>query len=340
MVEQVVVLGIDGGGTRTRALLTDPAGSILGRGEAGPANPADVGPELACASIRAAVDAAWRERARPRTPLAAACIGLGGLRSAFDCGRLGLEAESLGLVEGAPLLLMNDLQVAHYAAHRRDPGVTLVAGTGSACFGRGATGRTWWAGGWGSRLDDGGSGYDLGRRLLRAAIRALDGRAPELELTRSVVGLLEVDDLALVPALVECGEIDRRRIASLAPLVVAAARDGDEVARELVRGGADELAALVRAVVVGTADGVTAPADSVATVGGAFDREGFYRQELAAALDRIGTSLEVVPARRAPVEGAALLAVESLNPDRSAVPRMMTALPEENAFSAMPDMSA
>jgi N-acetylglucosamine kinase-like BadF-type ATPase len=178
-------LGIDGGGTRTRAILVDSQGRVVGEGEAGPSNYNNVGLAAAGRALRAAAESAWARAGKPRTATtpASAFLGLAGVKASVDVARLTSLAESAGLAPAGQVTVANDLHNALAGGLAGRPGIALIAGTGTNCLGRDATGATFMCGGWGWLLDDVGGGIGLALAGLRAATRAADGRS-------SAIGLL------------------------------------------------------------------------------------------------------------------------------------------------------
>jgi N-acetylmuramic acid 6-phosphate etherase len=245
-----LVLGIDGGGTHTSALLADPTAAgdrrFLGRGSAGPSNLQTAGEERAFLALEEAVTRAFAAARMPRAAVEAACLGLAGAGRPADqaaihrwAGRFRL-AERVEVTTDAALLLA--------AGTPEGWGLALVAGTGSMAFGRTADGHEARSGGWGPLLGDEGSGYDLALAGLRAVARAADGRGLATALTGPVLDHLDVREPAGLIAKVHGESLGRPELAALAPLVLKVAQDGDAVAVRLVDRAADDLAAAVWAV--------------------------------------------------------------------------------------------
>ncbi|MBA4064386.1 MAG: N-acetylmuramic acid 6-phosphate etherase [Isosphaera sp.] len=301
-----LVLGIDGGGTGTVALLAArcPGGwKLLGRGESGPSNRQAVGTPAALAALDEATDAAFAAAGKPRRTVRAACLGLAGAGRDGDkdvirdwAGRVGLAA-TVDVIEDAALLP---------AAGTPDGwGVAVVAGTGSMAFGRDPAGRTARAGGWGYLLGDEGSGYAVALAGLRAVTRSADGRAPTTPLSARLLAACGVDRPEdLVGAVY--GGTDRAALAALAPVVLAAAADGDPVADGIVGSAAAELAAAVASAARQLGLG---PAFPVALAGGLFVSSAAYRDRFAAALAARGLSASPVTVVAEPAEGAVRLAL-------------------------------
>jgi N-acetylglucosamine kinase-like BadF-type ATPase len=227
-------LGVDGGGTSTRAVIVDAGGQECGRGHAGSANQTAVGLDMAVANIRQAVGQAARA-AGQEPPLAGAWYGLAGVDRSLDKQRLLPRLAELA----ARTRLTNDAELG-LAALPGTCGVCLIAGTGSIAVGRDRTGRHARAGGWGHVLGDEGSGYAMGRAALQAVTRAADGRGPATALTAAILHAWDLrEPAAIITHVYPAGE--KAVIAALAPLVLQHAGD-DAVARRIVVDAANELA--------------------------------------------------------------------------------------------------
>ncbi|MEV5970700.1 BadF/BadG/BcrA/BcrD ATPase family protein [Streptomyces sp. NPDC051921] len=244
------VIGIDAGGTRTRARLADAAtGRTLGEGTGGPGNALSVPEDALARHLAEALRGAVPEggRAAGVTAVVAGFAG-GGPGGGREQARRALEAALAQTgVSPARIEVHGDAEVA-FAAGPGTPadGLVLIAGTGAA--GARVTGRraVRAVDGDGWLLGDAGSGFWLGREALRAVLRALDGRGPATALA--------------VPVEALCGGLGKERVvryayaghpvrlAELSPLVVAAAAGGDAVAADLLDRAADELAATVAAL--------------------------------------------------------------------------------------------
>ncbi len=272
-------LGIDGGGSRTRAALVDGSGRVLGRGESGPAHLCDAALESVRASLDAARREAWRAAGEEPRAADAAFLGVAGAGDATVRATLERIAVELELARPGAVRVDTDLRAALAGGlgGESEPGIVVVAGTGSACYGR-AHGREARAGGWGSLADDAGSGYDLGRRAIAACLRAHDGRGEPTALTRRVLVALGASDWRELVGSLDARR-DRRRVAQLAPLVLAAKAEGDAIAHAIVAAGADELALAAAAV----ACALELEAPRIVAAGGVLG-DASYRTALAAAL--------------------------------------------------------
>jgi N-acetylglucosamine kinase-like BadF-type ATPase len=229
------VLGIDAGGTKTTCLLADADGTIVGRGQGSGANLQAHGELEVEKVLHAVIEAALADRS---VQPAGVCLGIAGVDRAGDrqvifdiMRRLGFRARTL---------IVNDALVALVAGVGDEPGVVIVAGTGSIAFGVNGDRQAARAGGWGAVLGDEGSGFWIGRHALTAVMRAADGRGPRTLLTPLVLecfGLSRIDDLVYAVH----GRAGRQAVASLGPVVAQAREAGDVVASEILRAAVDEL---------------------------------------------------------------------------------------------------
>jgi N-acetylglucosamine kinase-like BadF-type ATPase len=306
-----IVLGVDGGGTRTRVALATEAGRVLGVGQAGPGNYHDVGPEAVRDHVAAALERAWEAAGAAPRPIDAAFLGLASIVSPADRAVARRIGESLDLNAAGVVDVGHDLRVALAGALAGRPGIVLIAGTGSSCYGRTADGRSWRAGGWGSLLDDLGSSRELGLQAMVAATRDADGRGPPTVLRARVLQALELDDIERLPARADAQGFTRRELAALAPLVTAAAADGDLVATEIIQRAARDLAAMVAAVVrkLGFDDPRPVP---LAITGGLAATGAVILEPLRRAVACLAPRCELVEPKLPPVLGAACLALQRI----------------------------
>lgn len=306
-------VGVDAGGSGSRASAVTAAGEVLAeaRGPAAAVDPSD--PTAAAGRIAglvrdvlaaaeppgAAADLPAPEPAPPRAEaLVAAVAGAG-----REEPRRAVEAalSEAGLARRVRVEV--DARAAfRHAFGEEEDGVLLVAGTGSVAFAR-AGGRVARAGGWGPTLGDEGGGFDLARRALRRVARARDGRAPSTSLVHRLLSAAGVDGASDLIDWVARAE--RREVARLAPEVVRAADAGDSVARRLVSGAVASLASAV--VAARRRAGPPAPS-RVALSGGLLADEGPLRSRVERRLASLG--LEVRPGDAESLAGACLRARE------------------------------
>lgn len=240
------LLGVDGGGTKTHAVILDMNLDVIGQGLSGPSNPLRVGIANACAAIREAIDKACEEAKIRRSDIVAAEIGLAGARRRELRVRMRESLKTLGIGEVA---VTSDADIALYGATQGAPGLVVIAGTGSNCCGINGRGKKACAGGWGPIAGDEGGGAWIARRALRAIAHATDGRGPATTLTEVACAYFHVSDPSDLSTAIYAPTITNERLAGFGRDVVAAAKAKDRIAREILAEGGRELGLAAIAVI-------------------------------------------------------------------------------------------
>jgi N-acetylglucosamine kinase-like BadF-type ATPase len=303
------VVGVDGGGTKTRAVVLDADFRVLGEGLAGASNPLRVGIAGAAAAIREAVDRACEAAQLRRTDLIAAEIGLAGARRRELNARMREALLGLGIGE---IVVVGDADIALYGASEGEPGVIVIAGTGSICCGINARRKTICAGGWGPIAGDEGAGAWIARRALRLIAHAVDGRGPATSLTAAACAYFHVSEPEDLSTAIYAPSMTNERLAGFAKDVIEAAKAKDRVAREIVCDGGRELGAAAAAVIRNLK--LEREAFQVAYVGGVFEGAGeLMLSPMRELLSRVAPKAHLGPPRFSPAVAAARMAWEHLN---------------------------
>jgi len=238
-------LGVDGGQSSTTAMIGDEIGRVVGVGRAGPCNhvSAAEGRARFIDAIQSSLQAACAQAGVTAASVrfASACLG-------FSGGPADKESILGEILASDRTIVTDDASIALAGATAGEPGLVVIAGTGSIAFGRNAGGRTARAGGWGYLFGDEGGGFWIAGQALRAALRWEEGWGVPTSLRARLLdatGARSINDL-----LHRCytREFPRPRVASLATLVNHAAESGDPVALEILDTAARELALLAVAV--------------------------------------------------------------------------------------------
>ncbi|MCC5839706.1 MAG: ATPase [Opitutales bacterium] len=301
-----VYLGIDAGGTRTRAALVNDKGAVLGVGASGPGNPHNVGEPTAAKHLEEATRAAWADAGQKACPATHAFLGVAGTKTADDFARLRAAAEAKGLAPAGAVRVENDLHNALAGGLGGAPGIALIAGTGSNCLGRDASGATCMCGGWGWLMGDEGAGFGLAAEGLRRATRSADGRASRTRLLESALAYFGVSEPDALLTALYAGPWQPDRVAAFGPVVTRLAEEGDAGAGQVLRKGAAVLAGLVAA----TARQLEFPTGpNVVLLGGCLAPGGFYTAMVEAAIAKAAPSARLCKPLYPPLHGAVLNAL-------------------------------
>ena len=309
-----IFLGIEGGGTRTVALLADERGQLLLRHEFGPAN----FKLLTAAQLLRHLRQISKVFPRP----SAVAIGLAGARGEPEWARI--RAAAARVWPRVPCHATHDLETALAAAESpkskiQSPKpsdinrVLLLSGTGSCCYGRAADGRIARFGGWGHILGDKGSGFEIGLRALKAVVFYLDRDGEWSSLGQRLLRVLQLNEPNdLIPWVHSAGKAD---IAALAVEVFAAWAGRDRIAADILTGAAASLAK----------DGVSCarklaqPGDPVQFVlaGGVLLKQPRFAKMVARALRVRWPGARVTPLQRESAWGAVVLAAREFQAQSS-----------------------
>jgi len=237
-------LGVDGGQSSTVALIANESGKVLGIGRAGACNHAAAGEgrDKFVSALTDCIAAASQSAGLDAPPqFASACLG-------FSGGTADKEQLVREILNAGHLQVTHDAHIALSGATAGEPGIIVIAGTGSIGYGRNAAGRTGRAGGWGYLFGDEGGGFDIVRQALRAALRLEEGWGGATSLRAVLLDATGARDANDLLHRFYTPEFPRPRIAALAKLVDQAAIERDPVARKILAQAGQVLADLATAV--------------------------------------------------------------------------------------------
>ncbi len=295
-----IVIGVDGGGSKTRVLVGTAEGEVLATAD-GPKSAVSPGQSARSADVIAdLVTRALNEIAQPGTvfPRVLYC-GVAGTGREEERRALHAALDAKELAE--EVVIDSDGLIAMYDAFDDRPGILLVVGTGSIAYGRSPAGEIVRCGGWGPAFGDEGSGGWIGRRALGIVAASSDGREPATALLFPILAATQCEDVEdLIPW---AAAADARAFATLAPVVFSTAAAGDQRANALITLAAEELVLHIRALARQLFTDERA-AVAVALSGGLMDRGSPLRKRLEQRLKSAvpGANLraeEVLPARGA-----------------------------------------
>ncbi len=290
------VLGIDGGGTRTRASIVDGE-RVLAFGENGSIKRLRVGAKIAEENLRALLKDIFAKAGLQGVKAASAGVASASMpgvkewiTAVFD--DFGVERSEV----------VGDEVIALDGAFKGGPGILQIAGTGSNCIGRAPDGGRESAGGWSSRLGDEGSGYWIGLHAVRRALNALDREEPTrvLDVVGGIWGTKTIDEL------VNLGDsTPGPDFAALAPAISQLAEEGDVVATGVLRQAAADLVESVLLVRAKLRRKHNFAAEvPVAWIGSVIGKSRLVREQFFAGLHQVAPEMPVGTTEVAGIEGA------------------------------------
>ncbi len=305
-------LGIDGGGSKTTCAVGDET-SQLEIVTAGPSNVTRVGKVSARDALHQAIRQVCETAKIDPKQVQRSCIGVAG------AGReevAGVVREMVAELIPGEIDVVGDMEIALAAAFGAEPGIIVIAGTGSIAYGRDAQGRTARAGGWGFVISDEGSAHWIGRTAVSALLRAIDDsadskeQAPEVAKGMPLFGKLKAAwKLNSFDEFVQCAN-SNPDFAALFPPVVVAADAGDALSKRVLTLAGDELANLAGIVVrrLFAQNSSTRPGVPLAMVGGVFRHSSQVRESFSKEARKFGLPLDLNPRVVEPVAGALRMA--------------------------------
>jgi N-acetylmuramic acid 6-phosphate etherase len=289
--EENLVLGVEGGGTKTDWVLLDRSGRVLREGQ------------LRAANLKISTDAQFGAlfQALPRE---ATCVGVFLAGCLLESDRARVRRLVTEAWPNALIVVGNDRESGMATALGDGDGIVVISGTGAVVHGR-LAGRVEKAGGWGHILGDRGGGYDMCRHALRKVMLRYDLDGARTPLATAILGALNLNEL---PQLVDwANQADKMQVARLAPVVLRAAQDGDVEMRTLVEHRARDLADFTQAVARRL--GMETP--EVRMLGGLLTKEPFYASLYRDFLSTRVPGARVEACTRSGAFGAAALAISA-----------------------------
>ena len=298
------LIGIDGGGTKTHAVLTNLQGEKLFECFAGPSNFLILGTEKVSATILELVDACKSYLNISYEDISAVLLGTTGAGRRNDAELL--EQDFQTYLNSKNISIKNfrvesDARIALEGAFSGEPGSILIAGTGSIMFGKDKEGNIHRVGGFGRFLGDEGSGYSIGRRALAAVAKSFDGRGGKTLLTELISEKFGITSSEKLITEVYKNNFD---IASITPIVLQAAEMNDESAVQIIESETDELILHLKAMQEKIHEDVL----SVAFIGGILSSKNIYSELFTKKINKQVPNCGVKAPNYPPEYGAILMA--------------------------------
>lgn len=304
-------IGMDGGGTKTRALLFDYHGTRHAIAESAGCNPMHGDAAFVTKTLNDAVDAAcvvWKDRYGEefeRSRVGAYFLGSAGF-SAEDARLRLLGCFRIRNMENIPHDVRSDMYTTLVGGLEGRPGMSFIVGTGSACLAENAKGELRQTGGWECLAADEGSCYSVGLRGIRTAVRMADGRMPETPLKDAMFKALKIKTTPEIVDRLHQPPIAKAEVGALAIHVFQAAENGDAAALDILKKEAEEVAIMAE-----TSHRLLPTAKNpLVAVGGGAMRSDCYRNLIFDAIRARVPGADVFVASLPSVVGAGLLAVK------------------------------
>lgn len=242
------LIGLDGGGTKTKCVITDMEYKPLYECQGGPSNFLIIGTEKVSETILNLILECISKLNLSTEDIASIFIGTTGAGRVNDANKLKEDFSAFALSKGYSFNQFNvdsDARIALEGAFSGKSGSLLIAGTGSVIFGKDSKGTIHRVGGFGRLIGDEGSGNTIGRRGLNMASKDFDGRGEKTELTTLLKKHFGIADAQQLITEVYRNNFD---MAAFAPYVIEAAKNGDSAATKILDEESDELVMHVKSI--------------------------------------------------------------------------------------------
>jgi N-acetylglucosamine kinase-like BadF-type ATPase len=303
-------IGIDGGGTKTEVICCTADGEVIGKGLSGPTNLTSTTVGAASFNLKEAVRQSL-ETAPSEHEVVAAAMGLAGMDTEQEYEMAYRPfADILHAFNTKKFILVHDSFIALENGSSNPNAIVLIAGTGSICVGRNDKGETAKTGGMDYLLTDQGSGYDIGRHVLREAVKSYDGRRSKTILEKLVCEHFSITNLENLKMEVYHPPLTKVEVAELSLVCSKAYQQGDAGARQIFEWAQAELVRLVEPVVT-RLHLEYVPTDLVMT--GSIVQLPHVRTQVIQRLQGKFPLLSVIESEKAAVNGAVQLAIRLRN---------------------------
>jgi N-acetylglucosamine kinase-like BadF-type ATPase len=303
------VLGVDGGASKTHALVVNEMGCVLGFGQGGSSNYQVDGLSTSMHSIEHAVRCALDRAGLSPSELSVGYFCLAGADLPEDFIILQEAVQALNLVQS--VVIKNDTMAALRSGTTRSWGVVVICGTGFNAAGVSPEGKEIIFPALGPISGDWGGGQSLSEEMIRAVMRAWDGRGIQTLLTQLVLGALSVSSTEELLSMLYHEQIDPQRLLDLVPLLFDAAEQGDQVSQELIVRMGTEVAVSANAIIRRLS--MTKEDFEVVLGGSVFKGRGdLLLNTIDRLVHEVAPKARIARPHREPVVGAALFALEAI----------------------------
>ena len=302
------LLAVDGGGTKTIAVIADENGTILAKGYAGTSNYHVAGREGAKNTLKDAMENVFNQLSKDRSHsgepvrVKKVVFALAGIDTTIDEKHVkeivhqALQEKNVDVQE---VIVENDALSVLLGSTTNHPGILLIAGTGSIAFAHDGKGNYSRAGGFGHRLGDEGGGYWIGKQAISAVLKMKDGRGKDTLLHDLVLQQFGFTNHEQLYNWVYGPDFSIDQVASLAEIVEKAAEKGDEVSRIILKQAVEELYQLV--LTAAKRVHIVDQPSKLLLLGGVLQNGKFIKENLLEKLKEPMPKMEITETNKEPI---------------------------------------
>lgn len=303
-------LGIDAGGTKTQAILTNQDQSLSAEYITGSGNYKSVGVDQAIKNIKDAILGAIQnleKQINQQIEIETCCIGISSLDTPFD--REILNEAIQKIFKTIPInrcKLVNDVKIALRSGTQNKNAIVLIAGTGSHCYGTNDNAIETHVGGLDFVLSDEGSGFMIGSKALRAAVQSMDGRIEKTLLEPAITNFLKVQSMREAKDITTTSSFTKTKIAEIAKLVFQTAAQNDKISIQIIEETTEESIAMIKAAI----NKLDFKNDfDLVLIGGLF-KEDLFKSKFLQLLASENIRANIIFPEKQPAWGAVSIAIE------------------------------
>ncbi len=310
MKDKKYILGVDGGGSKTTAILVALDGSVVAQLQTEATNPQNIGYDISASILVGIIQDICAKASCNIAEIKSLVFGIAGVGRQKDVDAL-LKAIDLNAhkqkLHLPQIRIETDARIALEAAFASGPGIALISGTGSIAIAKSEDGKILRLGGWGKILGDEGSGYAIALNAIKAAIKSYESRGDKTNLFNLAIEHFACEALE---DLIYKIKPENTEIASFAEKVIKAAMEFDHVAHNILFNQANELAELVRVLVNKIHPRKKIP---VALMGGLLENENIYSRMVKERVSRSLPQVVIQKPKFPTAFGAAILGLNAFN---------------------------
>ncbi|ABR50272.1 ATPase, BadF/BadG/BcrA/BcrD type [Alkaliphilus metalliredigens QYMF] len=302
-----LLIGIDGGGTKTIGYMVNTSGETIARERTGSLNIHSQGIQKVEENFCNLISILLNENCYTIDDIDLISLGVAGIGREED--RLIFENILEKVKVKNKVLLSTDVQIALVGANGNAEGIFVLSGTGSIAYGIDSMGQEYRAGGWGHILGDEGSGYDIGRNALATLVKVVDGREQNTSLTKEIIKKLNWEKATDVIGYVHHPHRTKADIARITPVVQYCADCGDDVSTRILQEAAESLCELSKTLIRKMPQGGSL---TIKVGGGVLENVSIVYDHYVECIKKQYKYVEVSKSLHPPVVGALILGFKRL----------------------------